>query len=115
MIAEQSTKEKFESNFNKVMNSRSYFSEDIHQKIFLTFGKESYKKNKLENKYNFTNNEKEVLELICQGYTYEEIAEIFLVSLKTIKKYRERLLSKTRTKNVASLVMLSIKNGLIKI
>nr|MBC8490080.1 response regulator transcription factor [Bacteroidota bacterium] len=43
-----------------------------------------------------------------------EIADVLNVSKRTIDKHRENILSKTQSKNTASLIMYAIKNKLVK-
>lgn len=58
--------------------------------------------------------ESEVLYHICDGLSNHEIAEILHVSKRTIDKHRENILSKTQSKNTASLIMFAIKHKLVK-
>lgn len=61
-----------------------------------------------------TSRELEVLELVCQQYTAEEIGEKLFISMKTVNGHRANLLLKTGSRNVAGLVMYAIKNELVK-
>lgn len=56
-----------------------------------------------------TKREKEVLGLICEGYTNPEIAEKLFISLPTANTHRKSLLSKFGAKNVASLVKMAVE------
>jgi len=58
--------------------------------------------------------ESEVLYHICKGLSNHEIADVLNVSKRTIDKHRENILSKTQSKNTASLIMYAIKNKLVK-
>ncbi len=60
-----------------------------------------------------TRREKEVLLLICDGFTNPEIAEKLFVSLPTINTHRKSLLAKLKAKNVAALVKIAMQNGLV--
>lgn len=60
-----------------------------------------------------TRREKEVLLLICDGFTNPEIAEKLFVSLPTINTHRKSLLAKLKAKNVAALVKIAIQNGIV--
>ncbi len=59
--------------------------------------------------------ELEVLGLICQEKTNQEIAELLCLSVRTIEVHRLKLLRKTNAKNVAGLVIYAVKNGHFKI
>ena len=56
-----------------------------------------------------TKREKEVLGLICDGYTNPEIAEKLFISLPTANTHRKSLLAKFGAKNVASLVKMAVE------
>ncbi|MEA1874352.1 MAG: response regulator transcription factor [Bacteroidota bacterium] len=57
--------------------------------------------------------ENEVLKLICEENTAQEIAVKLCVSKRTIDGHRNNLLVKTGAKNTAGLVMYALKNGII--
>lgn len=59
--------------------------------------------------------EKEVLQLICAGHTTREIAERLFISDRTAEGHRKRMIAKLGVNNTASLVVKSIKKGLIEI
>lgn len=59
--------------------------------------------------------EKEILIKICEGLSNHEIADALFISKRTVDKHRANLLSKTGSKNTASLILYSIKNRLIEI
>ena len=56
-----------------------------------------------------TRREKEVLELIAEGMTNNEIAQKLFVSSTTVDTHRKNLLAKFEAKNVASLVKLAMQ------
>jgi DNA-binding NarL/FixJ family response regulator len=114
-VQKQAGREKLEEAINEVLDGGSYFPEDILRKIIFKFGTEDSVESKIEKQYGLTKREKEVLALLCQGFTNTEIAERLFLSPKTIEGHRANLLSKTGTKNSAHLVMFAIKNGIIKI
>lgn len=55
----------------------------------------------------------DILKLICQEKTTNQIADALFLSPKTIENYRKSLLEKTNTKNVAGLAVYAVKNRLI--
>ena len=60
-----------------------------------------------------TKREIEVLEFIAKGLTNKEIAENLHISMKTVKNHRTNIISKTGSKNTASLLVYAFKNKLI--
>jgi DNA-binding NarL/FixJ family response regulator len=59
--------------------------------------------------------EREVLHLICKQFSTAEIADKLFLSPRTVEGYRNSLLLKTESKNVAGLVVYAFQNGLIDI
>ena len=60
-----------------------------------------------------TDREKEVLTLIAQEHTTQEIADTLFLSKHTIESYRKNLISKLEVKNLAGLTKQAIKLGLL--
>lgn len=60
-----------------------------------------------------TRREKEVLELIAEGMTNNEIAQKLFISPTTVDTHRKNLLAKLDAKNTASLIGRAAKQGLI--
>jgi DNA-binding NarL/FixJ family response regulator len=91
----------------KVNNGGSYFSQELLLQLI---------KNKpTGDQIDLTRREKEVLELICLGLSNQEISDKLFISQRTVERHRSSLLFKTESKNSVSLVVYSIKNGLVKI
>ncbi len=59
----------------------------------------------------FTPTEKEILNLVVQGLTSKNIAEILNKSVHTINSHRKNIFQKTEAKTVAELVSKSIENN----
>lgn len=91
----------------KVHNGGNYFSQELLLQLI---------KNKpADDLVDLTRREKEVLELICLGFSNQEISEKLFISQRTVERHRSSLLFKTDSKNSVSLVVYAIKNGLVKI
>jgi DNA-binding NarL/FixJ family response regulator len=59
--------------------------------------------------------EREVLQLIVEGYTTNAIAELLHVSVKTIEKQRASLMSKLGVHDLASLIRTALKHNLVSL
>ena len=57
--------------------------------------------------------EKEILQLIAEEHTSAEIAKLLVISEKTVEKHRASLMDKLNIHNLAGLVRLAIKEGLV--
>jgi DNA-binding NarL/FixJ family response regulator len=64
---------------------------------------------------NLSKREKEILLKICEGMSNQEIADTLFISKRTVDKHRANLLSKTESKNTASLILYAIKNKIIEV
>ncbi|MFK7796486.1 MAG: DNA-binding response regulator [Aureispira sp.] len=60
-----------------------------------------------------TSREQEILNLICQQKTAQEIAEQLFITKRTVEGHKNNLLSKLGIKNTAGLIVYAIKEGLI--
>lgn len=96
-----------------VHKGKSYFSHELLQDLMF---KKVTKANEVKlNDLNISPREQEVLELIGGGFSNQEIGEKLFISPLTVNNHRSRLLSKTLTKNTASLIMFALKNKLIQL
>ena len=59
--------------------------------------------------------EREILQLVAEGKTSQEIAERLSISSKTVDTYRSRLMRKIGVEDMAGLVKFAIQNGVISL
>lgn len=62
---------------------------------------------------NLTDREREVLKLVAEGYTNQEIAESLVVSTNTVQTHRGRIMSKLGLHSRTELVRFAIKQGIV--
>jgi DNA-binding NarL/FixJ family response regulator len=91
-----------------IMNGGQFFSQQLLRGLLKNRPKQG--SNTL-----LTDREKEVLKLLCAGYSTNEIADKLCVSTRTIEKHRSEMLYKTDSSNSISLVIHAIKNGFVEI
>jgi DNA-binding NarL/FixJ family response regulator len=60
-----------------------------------------------------TPREREVLQLVAEGHTNNSIANALTISLKTVEKHRANLMEKLEVRDLAHLMRVAIKQGLI--
>ncbi len=111
-ISKSAGKTELEKGITAVSNGEYYFSSDLLRNIVVEIDKTKHEK---ESESDLTDRELEVLKLICNGYSTNEIADELFLSSKTIDNYRSKILQKTEVKNTVGLVIFSIKNGIIKL
>jgi DNA-binding NarL/FixJ family response regulator len=61
----------------------------------------------------FSSRETEILGLIAEGYTNQEIADKVFTSKRTVEGHRQALIEKTGARNTAALVRFALINGII--
>lgn len=89
----------------KIVSGGNYFSQEL---LLNLIKNKSYDEN-----ITLTKREKEVLELICKGFSNQQISEKLFISQRTVERHRSSLLLKTDSKNSISLVVYAIKNKLV--
>jgi DNA-binding NarL/FixJ family response regulator len=57
--------------------------------------------------------EKEILQLVAEEHTSAEIAKLLNISEKTVEKHRASIMDKLGTHNIAGLVKVAVKYGLV--
>ena len=88
-----------------VIKGKTYLSHEAAQSL----------KGNVNNQIILTRREKEILELIAEGLTNNEIAQQLFISISTVDTHRKNLLTKFDTKNTASLVKKAIQLQLISV
>ena len=64
--------------------------------------------------FDFTKREMEVLKLISEGFTNNEIADKLFTSRRTVEGHRQSLIEKTGVSNSAALIMHAVRVGILK-
>ena len=87
----------------------------VKGKSYVNYSVSEILKNKLVNLElpMLTRREKEVLELISEGFTNQEVADKLFLDITTINSHRKNMLTKYGVKNTAALVKLAITHNLI--
>ncbi|NNF36240.1 MAG: response regulator transcription factor [Saprospiraceae bacterium] len=100
---------------NKVMDLGFYVNDKLSKVLIhgLTTD-EGKKKRNIKLNEALTDIEQEILELICQGLTSQEIADKIFRSRRTIEGHKQRLLDKTNTKNTPALVAWAFRHGIVE-
>lgn len=95
-----------------VKNGATYFSQEILYNVVKNI-RDVRKTEQIQ--LQLSQREIEILELICKGLSNQEIADSLCISKRTVDKHRANILSKTDTKNTASLVMFAVEHKLIEL
>ncbi len=92
-----------------VHSGEQYFSNEVYQKLL----NKSRRQGQKQFIPKLTRREKEVLELIAEEFTSQEIANKLFISLSTVETHRMNLCAKVDARNTAGLIRKGIKLGLI--
>lgn len=114
-ILKSSNKSELEEAIKSIHNGHNYFSNELLMKIIEQMGVASTEPKSTELEITFTDREIDVLKLLCQGLSSNDIAEKLFLSSKTIENYRVKLLNKTKSKNSVGLVVYVLKNNIIEL
>lgn len=111
-VLKEATTDELEKAILDVMNNESFFSPKLLQQVILNIPNIEAKQ-KIIQQLEITEREMDVLRLICQGMTNNEISDKLFLSSKTVETHKSRLLRKTNTKNSTSLIIFALKNKII--
>jgi DNA-binding NarL/FixJ family response regulator len=88
-------------------SAASAIVEECQQKITTEGGKDPYEQ--------LTDREREVLKLVVEGHTAREIADVLVVSPKTVEWYKTSLMNKLNIHNKTDLIKFAIRKSLISL
>lgn len=114
IVLKRASKKEIISAIHSVLNGREYFCNTSEEKIKQLISKNRYNPRRKTIRQQFSGRELAVLQLLCKGQTSKQIAEIMQLSERTVEGYRESLLRKTDSINVAGLVCYAFGSGLFK-
>jgi DNA-binding NarL/FixJ family response regulator len=92
-----------------------YFNEHLSVTLIKQLAGNSQTGNAAMSLADFNEREIEVLRLVCQECSNQEIADKIFLSVRTVEGYRARLFEKTRSKNLVGLVIFAVKTGIISV
>ena len=95
-----------------VYDGGSFFSSELLQNLINSL-KSAPKSKEIHTE--LSEREMEILILICQGMSNQEIADKLFISKRTVDKHRANILEKSESKNTAQLVVYAIKTRLVEL
>ncbi len=94
---------------NEVSRGSTYLSAKVSRAIVL-----AYLENRDLSPDPLTPRERQVLQLIAEGKTTKEVANLLNISVKTAEAHRTKIMSKLDTHGTAGLVRYAIRRGLVQ-
>lgn len=92
------------------MNNDIAYSPELLKKLVLEIQRNKDELNFIER---LTERELEILKLIVQEKTSQEISETLNISKQTVDTHRKHILQKTKVKSIIGLVKLAYEHGII--
>ena len=96
-----------------VMKGETYFSPKIPQKVIKSYRKMVRLGKKVDEFSRLTNREREILQLIAEGFTSKQIGEMLYISDKTVENHRANIMGKLDIHDTAGLVRYAVRIGLV--
>lgn len=115
-LLKNSDRSEFEEALKRVAAGKTYFSSDAAQAVItgknrtsgdFTVGEESILLSTLSER------EREILQLIAEGFSNKEIGEKLFISHRTVDTHRTNMMKKLEIRNTAGLVSFALKNGIM--
>lgn len=113
-ILKSSGKEELLKALNMIIEGKHYFSDEATQSILQELIQPIIERPSNTTEIHLTEREIEVLKLIVDELTNQEIAEKLFLSIRTVDAHRRNLLQKIGAKNTAGLVKYAYSNKLFE-
>lgn len=99
---------------NKIIIGEDYYSPDVHKRVLESMkGHNLTVKKRLTIQTELSDREKDVLQLIMQEKSNQEIADSLFISVRTAEGHKRNILSKTGCKNLVGLTLYAVEHNLI--
>lgn len=98
-----------------VSRGESFLSPSISKTVIERYTKLSPSDGGPPQKAELTAREREIVQLIAEGYTNREIAELLFISIKTVEVHKHNIQKKLKISGTALLTQYAIRKGLIKL
>jgi DNA-binding NarL/FixJ family response regulator len=87
-----------------VLNGKTYFSQQAHEVIFRKYTQRISKRKDVSPTVSVTKREIEIIKLIAEGLTSQQMADKLFISPRTVETHRSNLMKKMGVKNSIELV-----------
>ena len=115
-VTKGSATEYLEEAIKAVRAGNNYYSPDIQNRILSAFSKSNNAKSGPKEQgvmRHLTNREVEILKLIAQEHTSDEIAKKLFIAKSTVDTHRKNLIFKLKVKNAVGLGLFAVRNHLV--
>lgn len=92
---------------------KSYFSPAVAELMFDDYARRAVDASVTDGYDTLSEREREVFQLVAEGHTNKEVAELLSISPATVETHRARILDKLGVHNTAELVLYAVRRGVI--
>jgi DNA-binding NarL/FixJ family response regulator len=96
-----------------VLQGKNYFSRQAQDVIFRKYTQNVARKKDQDNSIRLTKREIEIIKLIAEGLTSQQMADKLFISHRTVETHRANLMKKMEVKNAIELVKKAQKSNLL--
>ena len=93
----------------------SYLSPSVARHLVLDYQQEAGKRKSTDPYDQLTEREKDVLKLLAEDYTTQEIADVLVISPKTVEGHKTRLMAKLDLHSRVDIVKYALRKGIISV
>lgn len=111
-LPKNSNKKTFIDAITMVDKNGVFFTAEDHQMLFSYMNSTAKKNSLFETEDELSGREKDVVKLICQELTNNEIGEKLFISPRTVESHRQRILEKIGAKNTVGIVIYAIVHNI---
>ncbi|MET0394214.1 MAG: response regulator transcription factor [Chitinophagaceae bacterium] len=96
-----------------VYDDKTYYCRHTSSRLISLISKSKFNPYRKKEPLSFTDRETEIIRLICQQLTAQEIADRVFLSKRTVEGHRTRILEKMNVKNTAGVVIYALKHRIV--
>jgi DNA-binding NarL/FixJ family response regulator len=113
-MMKKSGKAELQKAIETIKNGQRYFSESVVFELMRLGLTDNIPQNEIQQEFNqLTEREIEIIKLITNELSSQEIAEKLFIAPKTVETHRHNILKKLGLKNTVGLIKYALKNGLV--
>lgn len=111
-ILKNTGKQELVSALTGIADNGTFYSREVLTNLMIKVKKD---KRTEEETHNLTERELEILQLICEELSSEQIAEKLFISKRTVDTHRQHIYEKTKCKTIISLIKFALRNNLVNL
>ena len=96
-----------------VLGGETYLSKRVNQSVIREYIDQSKDRGFLSPMQTLTNREREVFQLMVEGHTGKAMAQKLNVAYKTVEHHRSKVMEKLECSNIAELIHMAAREGLL--